>query len=917
MECSSAAKMTQDSTDNSPASSRRTAGVLARWRAKTVPGGAGVERGLNAVSCALGLSALVFLEVSRLRVSPAASSSELAPTDWLVSSTVSPLLAALLLVVGAGIGASLPLRAVGPQARRRLLPLAAPLLIPGLAWLFLFPTLVGRLRILSAFHGRLLCWLLLISGSAMVWEWGARAGFARRLDRVNLSRWLWPVAFGFFFLVGVSTHERVGLSGDEPHYLIITQSLVVDGDLAVENNYRQRHFESFYQGKIGAHLAIGTPYSVHGILLPLLLYPGFRIAGLIGVALVVAGIGAVVVREVFVACFSLTRDKAISLASVLAFGLSIQGIFQSTAVYPELVAALMVALTVRRLVAGSPMGSWSCFAFGLAIGILPLAHVKFMPLSGLLLVAMAVGHRARIGSILTGGLLGSLAVVGVGAAMTGSLSPIAGYGRQRVFVDVIPRGLAGLWFDQESGLLALSPFFALGLVGVVCLWHRRRAFAMFSGVLVLGVSLVGAAHPLWSGGSSAPARFLFPVLPVLTVAAAAIWAWSPLRQITTWARTLVLVTVGLGLASLILPDQPLHLNGSDGSARVLEALSMTHDLSAYFPSVARGDSHVVLLLSGLFCFVVLAFLTSFDSVATRGVPRRAAGVLFVGLLAWLQPSKDQLQASDRALAARWVEGLSTHQNEVFVSLHSGGRFSGRELASGLRVRPWTVGNIQPIRLPAGRYRLTGDNGAPREAWELCNGEGCWSQDEAVFEVGVDMLQFHPAATGPVPAIESQEMAPAGRSLAQALRSLALDVSGGSAWLHGLDDAAYLDPRRFWTRGTQTARFALEAKGDQLQLVVGNGPSENWVELDVELPEGRGATSPRASGAPDRGRSPKVSPRRFRLRPHETRAVSIPLGREPTRFSVRSAEAFRPSTEQGRGSDNRTLGVFLSGFDLSR
>ena len=38
--------------------------------------------------------------------------------------------------------------------------------------------------------------------------------------------------------------------GDEPHYLVITQSLLKDGDLRIENNHRQRDYRSYFDGEL-------------------------------------------------------------------------------------------------------------------------------------------------------------------------------------------------------------------------------------------------------------------------------------------------------------------------------------------------------------------------------------------------------------------------------------------------------------------------------------------------------------------------------------------------------------------------------------------------------------------------------------------------------------------------------------------
>ena len=43
--------------------------------------------------------------------------------------------------------------------------------------------------------------------------------------------------FAFLFIWSLTTHGKFSASGDEPHYLMLTQSLVADGDIDVSNNY--------------------------------------------------------------------------------------------------------------------------------------------------------------------------------------------------------------------------------------------------------------------------------------------------------------------------------------------------------------------------------------------------------------------------------------------------------------------------------------------------------------------------------------------------------------------------------------------------------------------------------------------------------------------------------------------------------
>src|SRR4029453_17002757 len=66
--------------------------------------------------------------------------------------------------------------------------------------------------------------------------------FSRRhYDGIDMTtsarRRTWVAATIFIFTWSLTTHGKYSVSGDEPHYLMITHSLLVDGDLDVANNY--------------------------------------------------------------------------------------------------------------------------------------------------------------------------------------------------------------------------------------------------------------------------------------------------------------------------------------------------------------------------------------------------------------------------------------------------------------------------------------------------------------------------------------------------------------------------------------------------------------------------------------------------------------------------------------------------------
>ena len=61
------------------------------------------------------------------------------------------------------------------------------------------------------------------------------------MRRHGTARYVRPFTLLTIFLVswGLTTHGKYSATGDEPHYLMIAQSLRADGDLNLANNYAQ------------------------------------------------------------------------------------------------------------------------------------------------------------------------------------------------------------------------------------------------------------------------------------------------------------------------------------------------------------------------------------------------------------------------------------------------------------------------------------------------------------------------------------------------------------------------------------------------------------------------------------------------------------------------------------------------------
>jgi hypothetical protein len=731
---------------------------------------------------------------------------------------------------------------------------------------------------------------LILIGCLVASLWRAAEHFGPNLsptaNRVAL------IAFILYLAVGYRMHEKVGLSGDEPHYLLIAYSILHDRDLAVENNYEAEDARHFFQGTIGPHLVWGLPYSVHGVGLPLILLPGFALLGLWGVLLTQALMGSLLAREVFRAAEHLT-DRTCALAAAVGFCATSPALFQCVSAYPEVPAALVTAWSFRRIVSPTPPSTRGALIWGLGLGLLPLFHVKFVSLAAVLALGAWIRWSERRWMLVAGGALGLACLLLFFLVILDPNVVLLEFRRQHVFWNLIPAGLAGLLFDRAFGLLAASPFYIIAIAGVGKIFRERP----FAGLLLLAIfaamALPAAAHPAWWAGSSPSARYIFPALPVLAVSAAFVWGAESLKR-ARWPQTLLLISLCFSAYMALGPGQPLYLNPRGGAGRLWESLGNNWDLTHYFPSMLELDLRSVAM-------AVVASVLLIAAIVVQASGRRlklAPPWLAILLGAWLIDFTSAGKAPEGS-QARWtatlLKGLPGREDQSFLLLPSAKPVAYPDILAKVEL---PLGALEPkaaqdvesplywesssVYLPAGQYTLLGDS---NDELLLCNGEGCFSSSQAGgrFTTRVNLDRFRVRANTPLSRLRVKvsrlEVSPV-----HARRSLLL-ASG--VRLHSLDDNAYLDPRGYWVHGGSRARFVVEGRGPTV-LSLANGAQENWVEAITDQ-----------------------ETLQFALRPRAAKRLTVALVEGITFLSVESASGFRPAEFDSGTKDRRLLGVFLT------
>ncbi|HVR69430.1 MAG TPA: hypothetical protein VMT87_01185 [Vicinamibacteria bacterium] len=473
------------------------------------------------------------------------------------------------------------------------LRVAAPVLwaLGALAAAFL-PPATGLVPGLAVLRGPLGAWLLVL---------GVGIG-AARLGRVRARlRPLAPgmpsavLAFGLAFLLyaaaGLWYTTRLRVSGDEPHYLLMAQSLWREGDLDLADNLAREDWREYTPGPVGTHYGAprrdGRPYPAHSPGLPVLLAPAYAIAGRPGTVVVLAlaaSLLAAVVRALAARLEVGTAGAWLAWAAAVGPPL----FFYSFHVYTEAVSALLLYGTIA-LVAGAASAAGGGAA-GLMAGVLPWLHVKMIAAAGVLGLVAARRLRGKaLAAFAAAALLMAAGYLAYYQHVFGTPTPLAIYGGAPAQMSGSPaRAALGLLLDRSFGLLPHAPVFLVGLAGFIPMCRRWRETWP---LLLAAAAVLAPVLPwgMWWGGQSPAGRFLVPLVPVLAVAVALRVTESP-RGLSRWAWPLAAIGFALALFATARPGDLLLLNRGDRPTRLWAALSGDVSFERYLPSLVGGSA---------------------------------------------------------------------------------------------------------------------------------------------------------------------------------------------------------------------------------------------------------------------------------------------------------------------------------------
>jgi hypothetical protein len=354
---------------------------------------------------------------------------------------------------------------------------------------------------------------------------------------MGLDRRATILVVGIFTAVAVTTHlawritDRNPITGDEPHYLVVADSIVDHGSFEITDAYR----EEFDRQRISpvplappatqptpenSHGADGPRglYSVHAIGLPLVLAVPLAVGGVELARLVLLAFGAF---GVLAACWAARALLPAGWERAAAVGVVATGMTFVTAsnqVYPDLPAGVLALGVVAWLLRAerAPVGAtagvdrvrWAVAA----IAVLPWLHLKLVAPAVVLLVAvLAVERRQRRAPRRLVQLAAPVvaSVVLLGGYHVWAFGRLAGpYGEGALTFGGMPvTVLLGLYVDQFQGMFAQNPALLAAPIALVPVLRRSPIAGAAIVVTHLALVVPNALHENWYGGYSFAGRF--------------------------------------------------------------------------------------------------------------------------------------------------------------------------------------------------------------------------------------------------------------------------------------------------------------------------------------------------------------------------------------------------------------------------
>lgn len=710
--------------------------------------------------------------------------------------------------------------------------------------------------------------------------------------------------------------------GDEPHYLAATQSLLHDGDLKVANNYAAGEYLDYFPGRLEPHFlkrsTSGEIYSIHAPGVSVIVLPLFALAGYLGAVATMIAFASASAMLMWRIAFTVTSSAAAAWAGVAGVALSAPFFFHTFTIYPEIVGGFCVLAGVWLLIELEQRREpreRTLLAIGAALATLPWLHSRFAVLAGVIGSLVLSRLLARASSLRKTAVFLSVPAV-AGAAwlaffhlIWGTLSPTAPYGPDTsTSPDYIWRGLIGLLFDQQFGVLTTAPIYAIAVIGVAMIYRSRQRLALELAYIAVPYAITVASYAMWWGGAAAPARFVVAILPLAAIPIAVAFARS--TSLRAFVLVLLVVSAGVLLPRAFEDGGRFIYNNRSGVDATLRWLTSATDLPAALPSVHATGGSIAVRDGAIWLGVFVGLL----AIASRRLQAMAPGVrfsaatwslaiavMFCTTVAWRLDAAPSLDASRSKLAV--LDRFRPSWQSTIMRLPWPHLLSADAFLAAMPIA-MPGSRVTLDRVPAGDYVVSakpsttvggsvaisvGRNDAPIAVPALDDLRNAHSPFHLRLPVMARTLNFRVEAAEPAELV-LQPVAVVPR----ANRSAAIRAARfGHTRAFFFDDWLYPERDGFWTRANGAAHVVLTTdegtrlSGLPIAITAGAAPTR------VTLSTGSWEES-------------------FDLAAGQKQDVMLPPANNGTwPLRVRSGPGFRPSERDAASQDVRELAAWIA------
>jgi hypothetical protein len=332
-----------------------------------------------------------------------------------------------------------------------------------------------------------------------------------------------PVVLALAICIG----QHLPPTGDEPHYLLMADSVASDRDLNLQNNYELDSVTRRMFGYLVPHV-----YNVPRGWMPAHM-PGLGI--FLAIPLALGRLTGARVAMILLAgalpwaLMAWLEDRVpTSLAASLTLGLTLAYpfLFAASQIYPDLPAGVIVTVLAVWLITQIDRreGGLRWAGFWLIVGALPWLHVKFIApalvfsIGGLMVARRIEGGRRGVDPLWTAPLV-LIGIGGLAAYHQWAFGSPLGPRGTRELTTSLPRVtmmFLGLHLDQSQGMFVQQPLLLAGVAALAAFVRMRPRLSLFWLALYASAIVPNSMQLARYGGGGAVGRFGWT----------AAWLWS-------------------------------------------------------------------------------------------------------------------------------------------------------------------------------------------------------------------------------------------------------------------------------------------------------------------------------------------------------------------------------------------------------